>query len=65
MQAQREVDAKLGYANPNAMPIAFRAIDQASEALTLDASNAAIVDHAFSGRLRGAVRKVLRQRHAL
>ena len=62
LAAQREVDAKLGYSNPYAMPIAMRAIHTASDTLGADASTGDVVDRAFSGRLRGTVRKVLRQR---
>jgi len=62
LEAQRKVDARLGYSNPYAMPIAMRAIRQASETLGADASTGDIVDHAFHGRLRGAVRAVLRAR---
>lgn len=62
MQAQREVDAKLGYSNPYAMPIALRAIQTASEQLGADASNGEVIDRAFHGRLRGTVRKVARAR---
>lgn len=63
--AQTEVDRKLEYSNPYAMPIAFRAIDTAAEQLGDAATVAAIVDAAFHGRLRGTVLKVLRQHHAL
>jgi hypothetical protein len=65
LAAQREVDTKLAYSNPYAMPIALRAISTASERLGAAASTADVVDAAFSGRLRGTVRKILRQRKAL
>jgi hypothetical protein len=65
LAAQREVDAKLNYSNPNAMPIALAGIARMSEHLGTDASVSDIVDATFSGRLRGTVLKVLRKRGQL
>jgi hypothetical protein len=61
-EAQTITDKALGYSNVYAMPIAFRAIDTASEQLGPDASTVDVVDAAFHGHLWGSVRQVLRQR---
>jgi hypothetical protein len=65
LAAQREVDVKLGYSNPYAMPLAIRAITAASEALGPNVGNLDVVNAAFSGRLRGTVLKVMRARKTL